>query len=636
MRGVLPHAGLSAEFRALARRGIDSDRLREALRLAARWDVTPVEALLASGLASAPEVYRAAAAEAGLPFREAGGRVHPFARFPEAVLSGIAPLEREGGGLAYLLAPRGEALADMLRRPRSVGAGYAVTTPDALRDAVFESRGDTIARQAAEDLVRRQPEDSFHDGATLGQLVACLLGALLLGIGAGLFGGNLLAAGSLLLGLPFLGLAALKLAAVTEPVPVGRSWRAARIPDPDLPIYTILVPLYRERRVLPKLVAALSRFDYPAAKLDVKILIEADDAETRDAIRHVQLPPFFEVVTVPHGAPRTKPRALNVGLALARGQYVVVYDAEDVPEPGQLRDAVSTFAAHSPDVACLQARLVIDNTADSWLTRFFTVEYGALFDVVNPALARFDLPVPLGGTSNHLKVEPLRRLGGWDAWNVTEDADLAIRLACAGLRVADLPSATLEEAPARLRSWMAQRSRWMKGLLQVTITHSRRPLRNLGRLGLARMLGAIAVIFGAVASAIVYPVFTVILIWQTATGSLFWPDDHGEIWGTAFAATLLAAGLLAMTLPGFAAIARRRWWALWPCALLMPAYYLLVSVGAWRGLIELALDPDRWNKTEHGLARTSRAKAVSSRLLPVPVRSGPAGPWPPRPVPARH
>jgi len=238
------------------------------------------------------------------------------------------------------------------------------------------------------------------------------------------------------------------------------------------------------------------------------------------------------------------------------------------------------------------------------------VEYGALFDVVNPALARFDLPIPLGGTSNHLRVDVLRSLGGWDPWNVTEDADLAIRLATAGWRVGDLPSATLEEAPATLGAWTAQRTRWMKGFIQVSITHSRRPIRNLGRLGLPRLLGAAALVFGAVASALVYPIFSVLVAVSLANGDFFEIASGSDLVGTAVALTLLTAGGLAMTLPGFVAISRRRWWSLWPFALLMPGYCFLISFAAWRGLFELLLDPDRWNKTEHGLARTSRSGAL--------------------------
>jgi cellulose synthase/poly-beta-1,6-N-acetylglucosamine synthase-like glycosyltransferase len=345
-------------------------------------------------------------------------------------------------------------------------------------------------------------------------------------------------------------------------------------------------------------------------KLDVKLVIESDDAETAAAIATNPLPGFVEVIVAPPGGPRTKPRALNVALPLARGEFVTVYDAEDVPDPNQLRLAVSTFRRAEPEVACLQARLVIDNTADGWLTRMFSIEYATLFDVTNPALARFDLPVPLGGTSNHFRRSVLQGLGGWDAWNVTEDADLGLRLAAAGYRVADLPSATLEEAPRSLGPWLRQRTRWMKGFLQVSVTHSRRPLRSFRRLGAARGFGAAAVSLGTVASAFGFPVFMAVAIEGLASGRLLQVSRPMEILGAAIGLTLFTAGLLALTVPPVTALCRRRWWSLLPLVPLMPVYYCLVSLAAWRGLAEFILEPQRWNKTDHGLARTSRAGLV--------------------------
>ncbi|WP_244498781.1 glycosyltransferase family 2 protein [Methylobacterium sp. GXS13] len=245
--------------------------------------------------------------------------------------------------------------------------------------------------------------------------------------------------------------------------------------EAELPIYTVLVALHREAAVVPRLIQGLAALDYPAAKLDIKLLIEADDPETAAALARIALPARFAVITVPPGMPRTKPRALNAALPLARGALLTVYDAEDVPDPGQLRLSASLFARLPERTACLQGRLVIDNADDSRLARAFALEYAGLFDVLNPALARLDMPVPLGGPSMHLRTRILRALHGWDPWNVTEDADLGMRLALAGYAVGDLPSATIEEAPARLGPWLAQRTRWLKGLMQTSLAHGRRP-----------------------------------------------------------------------------------------------------------------------------------------------------------------
>ena len=617
---------LPPELAFLIGHGVPPADCLEAARLADLWGVTGDEALIAAGLLAPTDLYRALATETGQTFLPGGFAVHPLAQADKAILSGLAPLDGVHHAEAFAYAPRGAAFAACLRRGSGGSEHLAITTPDALLAAVFAARGEAVAQDAAEGLARIAPQDSFHGSVSVAQIVISLL-LVCACIAAPLVAGGVpLVVVTALLGVPFLGLAAIKLAAALEPIPTRLSIPPPRMPDAGLPVYTVLVPLHREERVIARLLAALAALDYPAAKLDVMLLLEAGDEVTASALARHRLPGFVRIVTVPAGLPRTKPRALNVGLSLARGRYLVVYDAEDVPDLDQLRLAVSVFARSAPEVACLQARLVIDNTRDSWLTGFFTVEYGGLFDVVNPALARFDLPIPLGGTSNHLKVDVLRALGGWDAWNVTEDADLAIRLATGGFRVADLPSCTLEEAPSNLRSWMAQRTRWMKGFIQVTITHSRRPIRNLRLLGPVRLFGATALVFGAVASAVVYPVFTALVIAQMWSGTFFAVADWVDFTAVAFALTLVVAGGLAMVLPAFVAIARRRWWSLWPFALLMPFYFLLVSMAAWRGMLELVFDPDRWNKTEHGLARTSRAS--DGRTIKVGARD------PERPAPA--
>jgi cellulose synthase/poly-beta-1,6-N-acetylglucosamine synthase-like glycosyltransferase len=367
----------------------------------------------------------------------------------------------------------------------------------------------------------------------------------------------------------------------------------------------------------------LSALDYPAPKLDIKLVIEADDEGTREALAGLRLPGGHQVIVAPPGAPRTKPRALNVALPLARGEFVVVYDAEDVPHPDQLRLAVETFAHVPLYVACLQARLVIDNTYDSWLTRLFTIEYATLFDVMNPGLAALDMPVPLGGTSNHFRRNVLQRLHGWDAWSVTEDADLGIRLALAGYKVADLPSPTLEEAPAALAAWMRQRTRWMKGFMQVCMTHSRKPLSAFRSLGPSRFFGAVSTTFGTVFAALGYPVFMIVSAKRVLDGSYFKGETSFEVLSSAFGILLFALGILAIVVPATAALHRRRWWRLLPLVPLLPFYYVLVSVAAWRGLAELFFDPFRWHKTEHGLARTSRSGTfINNEEGPEPLALG--------------
>ena len=290
--------------------------------------------------------------------------------------------------------------------------------------------------------------------------------------------------------------------------------RAPRpLSDQELPVYTVLVPLYREVSVLVQLIEALLALRYPVHKLDIKLVIEKSDFEMRAAIARLTLPPHFTVVEVPPAHPVTKPKALNYALSLARGSLVTVYDAEDLPHPGQLRLAAATFATCEPRVACLQAVLAFYNPAENWLTRQFAIEYAALFDVQMPMLSALGWPFPLGGTSNHFRVDELRYVGGWDPFNVTEDADLGFRLARFGYEARAVASVTYEEANVALANWIAQRTRWLKGFLQTWLVHMRNPVRTWRELGHAGFFVLQATTLGPVASALVHPFFVLWLIW---------------------------------------------------------------------------------------------------------------------------
>ena len=255
----------------------------------------------------------------------------------------------------------------------------------------------------------------------------------------------------------------------------GPEIRTSELADDELPSYTVVVALYRETSVVEELVKAIDALDYPKGKLDIKLVVEQRDVETLGRIVDLRLPARYEVVVAPLGKPQTKPRALNIALSTARGELVVVYDAEDTPAPDQLRLAASRFAADK-DLDCLQARLAIRNHSESWLSKLFAIEYAVLFDVVNPGLCALNLPIPLGGSSNHFRLRSLVGVGAWDEWNVTEDADLGVRLARFGYRVKALDSDTWEEAPYEFGNWFRQRVRWQKGWMQTLIVHSRRPL----------------------------------------------------------------------------------------------------------------------------------------------------------------
>lgn len=379
------------------------------------------------------------------------------------------------------------------------------------------------------------------------------------------------------------------------------------VSEPDeWPDYTLLVPLYREAAVVSGLIESLRSLDYPSQQLQVIFLLEADDPETRDALERTALPPGFSIAIVPDGGPRTKPNALNHGLGLARGHYVTVYDAEDAPEPGQLKDAVRQFHQSPDTTVCLQARLAIDNGADGWLALMMTIEYAALFDATKCGFATMSLPVALGGTSNHFRMSAVREIGGWDAWNVAEDADIGLRLARMGWQVADLASVTREEAPFHMRAWFAQRRRWHKGFLQTMLAHGRETRSALRAVGWHGWLGGVVQIAGSLLGALFYPVFALHMLWLGWSGALF---DNGDVWSLArntLALWVACCGMMVMLVPAIIGLRRRRVWHLLPWLLTMPVYQLLISAAAWVALVDYARAPSLWLKTEHGKGNRDR------------------------------
>jgi len=376
-----------------------------------------------------------------------------------------------------------------------------------------------------------------------------------------------------------------------------------RTPDHLLPPYTILVPMYDEPEVLPALVASLAALDYPRNRLDIVLVLEAHDRATQAAAARVGLAPNMRVLLVPAGGPQTKPKALNYALAFAHSDFVVVFDAEDRPEPDQLRVAERAFAEGDANLACVQARLNVYNPDDSFWSRQFALEYSALFDGLLPALDRCRLPIPLGGTSNHFRLSVLRGVGAWDPYNVTEDADLGIRLARSGYRTATIPSTTWEEAPTSRKIWVGQRTRWIKGWVQTWLVHMSHPRRLLRETGAWQFFGIVVAFGGVLLSVLIYPValLAMALAWwlggfdgTALTGAGSW------LWIVALAN--LSAGILAPMLAAALAVVRRgRPWLL-PSVIWMPVYWVLISFAGYRALADLVRRPHYWEKTQHGLS----------------------------------
>lgn len=394
----------------------------------------------------------------------------------------------------------------------------------------------------------------------------------------------------------------------SDAIDVVTDEEARAVPESDLPMFSVLVPAYREPEVIQHLLRAVGRLEYPRDKLEVKLLLEADDDDTIALATAVEVGLAVDVVLVPPAEPRTKPKALNYGLQVCTGEVVTVYDAEDVPDPLQLRRAAVVLARHGPDVACVQAQLSFSNVHQNVITRWFTLEYAVWFELFLPGLVASGAPVPLGGTSNHFRRAALDELLAWDPYNVTEDADLGVRLHRTGRRTRVLRSVTHEEANSDFVNWVKQRSRWYKGYLQTWIVHMRRPRSLRRELGWKGFLRCNLFVGGTPLLALVNPVF-----W---TLTLVWFLGHPPVVKQLFPAAVFYPGLACWALGNFAIAylwlvatrLTRRPDLLW-AALLVPVYWVMMSVAAAKAALQLVLTPSYWEKTVHGLQDYGRRAA---------------------------
>jgi cellulose synthase/poly-beta-1,6-N-acetylglucosamine synthase-like glycosyltransferase len=399
------------------------------------------------------------------------------------------------------------------------------------------------------------------------------------------------------------------------------------------PMYTVLVPLYKERNVARNILVSLGKLDYPRDRLDVKFLLEADDPDTLQAISDAGIPPWAEVIVVPAGQPKTKPRACNHGLATAKGDFLVIFDAEDRPEPDQLKQAVHAFASMPVEVACLQAQLAYHNHRQNMLTRWFALEYNVWFRRYLSGLVALGVPIPLGGTSNHFRTGILRQIGGWDPFNVTEDCDLGVRLYMQGFHTRTLDSTTWEEANSRVGNWIRQRSRWLKGYMITHLVWARRPWLLVWKLNPWGALGFLLSVFCVSCLSAVNLVLWVIsgiyltlvtidlshghglwellstrdeaherLSWQMVFSGRYEDPSLSQLSQVFFAASVcLMLGNIAFILINALAGRRPGQRGLWFAAFISPLYWILISIAAWKGLWQLVWKPHYWEKTVHGL-----------------------------------
>lgn len=387
----------------------------------------------------------------------------------------------------------------------------------------------------------------------------------------------------------------------------------------ELPIYTLLVPLYQEQKMLPHILSNIAKIDYPWDKLDVKILMEEEDEETLEKARKLGLfgnieeiispmteeeyrrfLSIFHPVVVPKAELRTKPRACNYGLKRARGEYVVIYDAEDLPDRDQLKKVVVAFRRLGPEYACIQCLLNFYNPRRNSLTRWFSIEYSYYYDYYIQGLDKIEAPIPLGGTSNHFRIITLRELGAWDPFNVTEDADLGMRIARKKYKTGVLNSHTYEEAVTNIRSWIKQRSRWVKGFVVTWLVTMRHPVRVYQDIGLKNFV-IFQIGFGG---NFFLPLMNLVL-WGVLLAGFIIPEFISkwfDFWPFALIAVFnLLVGNLFFMLMMFLSTWKEKQNDLLIYVIISPIYWVFMSIGAWKGFLQLVEGkPYKWEKTAHG------------------------------------
>jgi cellulose synthase/poly-beta-1,6-N-acetylglucosamine synthase-like glycosyltransferase len=602
--------------------------------------------LLASGLVEERALYRAIAHELDVPFQSAVDANKLLIRdadcltllrrpIPKLLL---ARMEEKAGASTLLVAPDRASFSTLRRlcgRDTDLRRRLRIVAPSVLRKALLERAAPLLARAALTELSDRHADCSARtvvtgwQGYALGVLSAALPVAFLF------FPSGAPLALHILFSTLFLACVGLRVAATAWTPPPQRRYQECS--SPDCPVYSVLVALYREANVVPDLLRALSRLQWPRSKLEIKLVCEADDLETIEAINAHPLRSYVEVVAVPPGTPRTKPKALAYALPLVSGEFVVLYDAEDRPHPQQLMEAWQRFRASGPELACLQASLEISNRTETMVSRMFAFEYAALFRRLLPWLAAKGVMFPLGGTSNHFRAAALADVGGWDPYNVTEDADLGLRLARFGYRAETISCPTLEDGPEDFKTWRPQRTRWFKGWMQTWLVHMRNPRRLAGELDPKSFWVGQILFAGMVASALAHPILLVTLAWLTMhivgggtlstwQSSLLWIDSVNIALGYA---SFMALGSMGME--------KGEKEGLWKVYLFTPVYWAMLSYAAWWALFQLFRRPHHWDKTPHrsaGPRIVVRGEAHSLAVAPGRLASGPARiPKPARPSP---
>ena len=616
LSGLVEHADSMVQewLPILTKLGLSISETRMIVKISQTNGTSIAREIIANGLANEETLFSALATHLSLPFITNIDPSHIMLdeqqrEFALSSRSGIplVVMDDGDGRIFHLLTLpdiEPEVVASWLARWPDIADRVVLAAPSSLRTALLQRSRDKMLDEAQNRLFLSMPQycarivASGRQGIYIGMLLIVL--PIFLSIWPF----------TTMLALHFLGFLAFSACVTLRVMALSglQKMRLTKLPQPkayDFPVYSVLVALYHEREVLPQLLTALERLKWPRSKLEIKLLCEADDHETLDYLRSQNLKPWFEIIEVPAGLPRTKPKALAYGLPLTSGEFITLYDAEDRPHPLQLVAAWHRFNESDGNLACLQAPLIVTNTSASPLSRMFGFEYSALFRGLLPFLARNNLVVPPGGTSNHFRRAALQEIGGWDAHNVTEDADLGLRFKRFGYNVDVISYPTFEDGPEEPAVWLPQRIRWFKGWLQTWLVHMRSPRQLWRDLGPASFFTMQILFAGALVSALIHPFFLGWIIYAVAKLIFIGSPNMQEMIFAAFGLVNILAGYAAFIALGWSTLLPSEKKSLPLIIVLTPLHWILLSVAAWLSLWELYRRPHHWNKTPHRQARPS-------------------------------
>ena len=582
--------------------------LAHAVALQAREEARFGDILLAHGMVDSSELYAALARQFGTTIVDLKTEP-PDVRLIDrlgadfCIRHGVVPWKHMAG-TTVLICSRPDRFVDLARlMPPEFGRlRLAIAQEEEIFETLMAARRRALAKLAETRVVEHESCRTWRRGPVARLTLALLIALAALFTAAPVAGFALLTFWAVLTLVINTGLragaVAIHLCRHRGPAEVF-SLQDQKLGISRLPVVSIMVPLFKEREIAARLVGRLRRLSYPRELLDICLVVEEDDVLTQTTLAATDLPRWMRQVTVPRGTVKTKPRALNFALDFCKGSIIGVYDAEDAPEPDQIHRIVRRFRESGPEVACLQGMLDFYNARTNWLSRCFTVEYATWFRIVLPGLQRMGFALPLGGTTLFFRRAALEALGGWDAHNVTEDADLGIRLARHGYRTEMVETVTEEEANCRPLHWVKQRSRWIKGYAMTYGVHMRAPVRLYRELGRRQFIGMQFLFLGSLSQVLLAPV-----LWSFWA---FWVGLPHPLEGVMPAvifhglAVLFIGSEILTILVGVLAVSgpKHRFLRLWVPTLHF--YFPLASLAAMKGFTEIVTKPFYWDKTNHGV-----------------------------------